>query len=318
MYFLTLSIYFVGAFIIKDSLMADKLNFFGDMVVFSAYAMQVIMSFLMLAMIFMMLPRAQVSARRINEVLDTDISMTDGEKMQGLDGVKGEVEFKNVSFSYPDAGDDVIHDISFTAHRGETVALIGATGSGKSTIINLLTNLLKPDKGNITRSCDDVRYMPDDINFPDTLTAEEIISFLGGLKKVSIEKQAELLQQVGLTDAKKMKVGQFSKGMRQRLNLAQSLMGDSALFILDEPTNGLDPYWIAQLKEMLQQQRNNNQMVLFSTHLLSLAEEIADEVILIHHGHILATGAIDTLLVQYKCQTLEQLWLQLTKQEGTQ
>lgn len=226
------------------------------------------------------------------------------------------IELHNVTKGFK--GGRGIFDISFSLKPGHITALVGSNGAGKSTIINLLTNLLKPDKGNITRSCDDVRYMPDDINFPDTLTAEEIISFLGGLKKVSIEKQAELLQQVGLTDAKKMKVGQFSKGMRQRLNLAQSLMGDSALFILDEPTNGLDPYWIAQLKEMLQQQRNNNQMVLFSTHLLSLAEEIADEVILIHHGHILATGAIDTLLVQYKCQTLEQLWLQLTKQEGTQ
>ena len=143
---------------------------------------------------------------------------------------------------------------------------------------------------------------------------EEIIKFLGGLKQVSPKKQEALLKQVGLADAKNMKVGQFSKGMRQRLNLAQSLMGDSSLYILDEPTNGLDPYWIAQVKVMLEQQRNNNQMVLFSTHLLSLAEEIADEVVLIHHGKILATGSIEGLLSEYRCQTLEQLWLQLTNQ----
>lgn len=211
-------------------------------------------------------------------------------------------------------GERGIFDVSFSLKPGHITALVGSNGAGKSTIINLLTNLLQPDEGTITRAVHDVRYMPDDISFPDTLTAQEIIKFLAGLKNVPAQKQAELLQQVGLDDAKTMKVGQFSKGMRQRLNLAQSLMGDSPLFILDEPTNGLDPYWIAQLKAMLQQQRENNQIVLFSTHLLSLAEEIADEVVLIHHGKILATGAIDILLAHYSCQSLEQLWLQLTKQ----
>lgn len=211
-------------------------------------------------------------------------------------------------------GERGIFDVSFSLKPGHITALVGSNGAGKSTIINLLTNLLQPDEGTITRAVHDVRYMPDDISFPDTLTAQEIIKFLAGLKNVPAQKQAELLQQVGLDDAKTMKVGQFSKGMRQRLNLAQSLMGDSPLFILDEPTNGLDPYWIAQLKAMLQQQRENKQIVLFSTHLLSLAEEIADEVVLIHHGKILATGPIASLLAHYSCQTLEQLWLQLTKQ----
>ena len=97
--------------------------------------------------------------------------------------------------------------------------------------------------------------MPDDIDFPDTLTAEEIIRFLGGLKKESPIRQSDLLEKVGLQEAKKLKVGQFSKGMRQRLNLAQSLMGDSTLYILDEPTNGLDPYWIANLKRMLEEEQ---------------------------------------------------------------
>lgn len=211
-----------------------------------------------------------------------------------------------------------IFDVSFSLEPGHITALVGSNGAGKSTIINLLTNLLKPDAGTIKRTFHDVRYMPDDISFPDTLTAEEIIRFLGDLKHISAEKQSELLQLVGLADAKKMKVGQFSKGMRQRLNLAQSLMGDSPLFILDEPTNGLDPYWIAQLKQMLEQQRNEDQIVLFSTHLLSLAEEIADQVILIHHGRILVTGQIAPLLQQYHCATLEQLWLQLTKQGEAQ
>lgn len=211
-----------------------------------------------------------------------------------------------------------IYDVSFELKPGRITALVGSNGAGKSTIINILINLIKPDSGKIIRATSDVRYMPDDIDFPDTLTAEEIIRFLGELKKVPLLKQSELLNKVGLQDAKTMKIGQFSKGMRQRLNFAQSLMGESELFILDEPTNGLDPYWIAHLKSVLKEERANNQIILFSTHLLSLAEEIADQVILIHHGRILATGEIHQLLQGNNCTTLEQLWLQMTRQEVQQ
>lgn len=207
-----------------------------------------------------------------------------------------------------------VFDISFDLQPGHITALVGANGAGKSTIINILTNLLKPDSGHIIRSSSDVRYMPDDIDFPDTLTAEEIIQLLGKLKKVPASAQHELLTKVGLQEAKSLKIGQFSKGMRQRLNLAQSLMGESELFILDEPTNGLDPYWIAQLKMFLKEERESKQIVLFSTHLLSLAEEIADQVILIHQGKILAAGDIEQLLEESHCMSLEQLWLQMTHQ----
>lgn len=208
-----------------------------------------------------------------------------------------------------------IFDVSFTLKPGHITALVGSNGAGKSTIINILTNLLKPDSGEIVRESQDVRYMPDDIDFPDTLTAEEIIRFLGNLKNVPVTRQQELLENVGLQEASKMKVGQFSKGMRQRLNFAQSLMGESPLYILDEPTNGLDPYWIAHLKVTLEAERNNQQIILFSTHLLSLAEEIADQVILIHNGRILAVGEIKQLLKEGDCLSLEQLWLKMTNQE---
>mgnify|MGYP002426398447 CR=1 FL=1 len=136
MYMVILSIYYVGAYLIKDAGMADKISLFGDMVVFSSYAMQVIMSFLMLAMIFMMLPRAQVSANRINEVLDTEISIKDGKINTKTNNEVGTVEFKNVSFKYPDADEYLLKDISFKANKGDTVAFIGSTGSGKSTLVN--------------------------------------------------------------------------------------------------------------------------------------------------------------------------------------
>ena len=126
MYALTLAIYFVGALIIRDANLVDKLSLFGDMIVFSSYAMQVIMSFLMLAIVFMLLPRAEVSAKRINEVLSTDISIKSGKIKKGKE--KGSVEFKNVSFKYPDAEEDILTDINFSVKKGETVAFIGSTG----------------------------------------------------------------------------------------------------------------------------------------------------------------------------------------------
>ena len=149
LYFLTLAIYFVGAYLIRDSLMADKIGLFGDMVVFSSYSMQVIMSFLMLAFVFMMCPRAQVSSERINEVLDTEITIKDGNINTDTTKEKGTVEFKNVSFKYPDGDDYILKDISFKADKGETVAFIGSTGSGKSSLINLIPRFYDVTKGEV-------------------------------------------------------------------------------------------------------------------------------------------------------------------------
>ena len=147
MHSLTLSIYFIGAILIKDSILSNKISIFGDMVVFSSYSMQVIMSFLMLAIIFMMLPRAGVSAKRINEVLDTEITIKDGNKKDGLN--TGTVEFKNVSFKYPDAEENLLENISFKIDKGETVAFIGSTGSGKSTLINLVPRFYDVTEGEV-------------------------------------------------------------------------------------------------------------------------------------------------------------------------
>jgi len=209
-----------------------------------------------------------------------------------------------------------VFDISFTLEPGKIVALVGANGAGKSTLIKLLTAQIKLDGGEIEGlEQDRLRYMPDDLTFPDTLTAYEILALLGNLKGVSKDRLQDILQKVGLTDASGMKVSQYSKGMRQRLNLAQSMLGEGDLYVLDEPTNGLDPFWIATLKQMLIDAKEAGQMVLFSTHLLSLAEEIADEVVMIHDGALLEQGEITNLLAEHKCDTLEKVWLQLTQKE---
>lgn len=209
-----------------------------------------------------------------------------------------------------------VQHISATFEKGQIVALVGANGAGKSTIIKLLTGQLTPDEGGIRGvSKENVRYMPDDLNFPDTLTAKEIMKLLANLKKVSGQVIDDILLQVGLKDKAHHRVSEYSKGMRQRLNLAQSLLGEGSLYILDEPTNGLDPFWIATLKKMLMKEKEKGTYVLFSTHLLALAEEIADEIIMLHEGEIIASGKIEHLLHENNCTSLEQLWLNKTKME---
>ena len=160
MYGLTLSIYFIGAGLIQNSVLADKITLFGNMIVFSSYAMQVIMSFLMLAMIFMIIPRAEVSAKRINEVLDTEIEIKEGSFDQDTE-VKGKVKFENVSFSYNDSKEqgkeNVLENISFEVNKGQTLAFIGATGSGKTTLLNLIVRFYDPSEGKITIDDVDVK-----------------------------------------------------------------------------------------------------------------------------------------------------------------
>lgn len=145
----TLAIYWVGAILIENADITEKMNLFSDVVVFSSYAMQVIMAFMMLVVVFILMPRATVTAKRINEVLDTESKIKNGTSKESPIGVIGEVEFKNVSFKYPDADDYVLKDISFKAHRGETIAFIGATGSGKSTLINLIPRFYDVTNGEV-------------------------------------------------------------------------------------------------------------------------------------------------------------------------
>lgn len=221
------------------------------------------------------------------------------------------VQFQKVSKVYnKNRG---IHDVSFSLEPGKITVLVGSNGAGKSTIIKILTGLLHPDNGQVVVDKQSVQYMPDDIQFPDTLKAKEILQYLATLKGITTNEQNQLLDKVGLADAKELKLGQYSKGMRQRLNLAQSLMGSGQLLILDEPTNGLDPHWIANLKSTLLERKAIGQAILFSTHLLSLAEEIGDEVIMLHHGEIILQGETQQLKDRHECKSLEEVWLKLTK-----
>ncbi len=218
------------------------------------------------------------------------------------------VEGKNLVKKYSES--QGIDDVSFTLQEGRIIALAGGNGAGKSTLIRLLIGQEKPDSGELKWvTHPSIRYMPDDVNFPPTLTVLEILQLLAGLKKIPSSEIDRVLKRVGLWEFRKQRVRQFSKGMRQRINLAQALLGDEQLLILDEPTNGLDIRWIAELKTILQEQKDCGKTILFSTHLLSFAEELADDVLLLHEGHVLKHGNIKSVLQDSKTLHLEELFM---------
>lgn len=218
------------------------------------------------------------------------------------------VEGKNLVKKY--SKEQGLLDVSFTLQEGRIIALAGGNGAGKSTLIRLLIGEEKPNSGELHWAKErSIRYMPDDVNFPPTLRAIEILQLLAGLKKISSEEIEKVLKRVGLWEYRKQRVRQFSKGMRQRLNLAQALLGHEQLLILDEPTNGLDIRWIAELKNILQEQKDAGKTILFSTHLLSFAEELADDVLMLHEGKVLKQGNIQTVLKESKTMHLEELFM---------
>ena len=262
LYFLTLSIYFIGAYLIKDAELVNKLPIFSDMIVFSSYAMQVIMSFLMLAMIFMILPRASVSAKRINEVLDTKISIKSGTIDYDTTDLKGVVEFDDVSFKYPDAEEYLINHISFKANKGETVAFIGSTGSGKSTLINLVPRFYDATEGTVKIDGVDVKklkleylhnkigYVPQKaVMFSGTVKSNIMYGDNGTNKTEEIVKEAIKVAQAEEFVLKMDKkydshIAQsgtnVSGGQKQRLSIARAIARQPEIYIFDDSFSALD------------------------------------------------------------------------------
>lgn len=222
------------------------------------------------------------------------------------------LEAKNVANVYDN--DRGLKEATFTLYSGRILALVGGNGAGKSTLIRLLTGQEKQKSGEmIWHKPQAIRYMPDDVDFPTMLTAAEILELLASLKQVDKYEQEQVLKRVSLWDVRRQQAKQFSKGMLQRLNLAQSLLGSGSLLILDEPTNGLDPFWIAQLKNMMLEEKEKGNTVIFSTHLLSFAEEIADDILVLHEGKIIVSGTITDIFLQEDATSLEEIWLKRIK-----
>lgn len=335
MHFLTLSIYFVGANLIKDSLMTDKLTLFGDMVVFSSYAMQVIMSFLMLAMIFMMFPRASVSASRINEVLDTKISIEDGTISKDVTGERGTVEFKNVSFKYPDAKEYLLRNISFKAKQGETIAFIGSTGSGKSTLINLIPRFYDATEGTVLVDGIDVKeytqeflhnkigYIPQkavmfngtvssNITYGDNgkaeLTEEQI------KKAIEVAQGREFVEKMDDQYSSHIASGgtNVSGGQKQRLAIARAIARDPEIYIFDDSFSALDYKTDAALRKALKKHTKNATSIIVAQRIGTIMN--ADKIIVLDNGVCVGMGTHKELLK--KCKVYKQIALsQLSKEE---
>ena len=332
MYMLTLVIYFIGAYLIKDAIMADKIALFGDMVVFSSYAMQIIMSFLMLAMIFMILPRAEVSASRINEVLDTNISVKDG-NVETKKKV-GTIEFKNVSFKYPDAEEYVLRNISFKANKGDTIAFIGSTGSGKSTLVNLVVRFYDVTEGEILVDGINIKdykleylykligYVPQKaVMFNGTVNSN--IAY-GDAKEVITDKAVKEAAKVAQADdfVSKMDDGyashiaqggtNVSGGQKQRLAIARAIAKNPEIYIFDDSFSALDYKTDAVLREELKKYTKDATSLIVAQRIGTIMN--ADKIIVLDNGTSVGVGTHEELLKS--CEVYKEIALsQLSKEE---
>lgn len=335
---LTLGIYWIGAALISaiavtsPAAMMERIGLFSDMVVFMQYAMQVIMAFLMLVMIFVMLPRVTVSASRVNEVLDTRARIVDGKETQGKPGMKGEIEFRDVSFRYPDADGDTIHHISFTAHHGQTVALIGATGCGKSSIINLIPRLYDATSGQVLVDGVDVRdYTQDALRSKIGFVPQKAFLFSGTVssnvgygednasgaairKAVSIAQAAEFVESpdVGYSGTVAQGGSNFSGGQKQRLSIARAVARDPEILVFDDSFSALDYKTDHALRQALREQTSGTTNIIVAQRIGTIRD--ADCILVIEDGAIVGKGTHRELMES--CKVYQEIaYSQLSKEE---
>ena len=331
---LALSIYFVGAKMIDGALMADKITLFGDMVVFSSYAMQVIMSFLMLAMIFMILPRASVSASRINEVLDTNSSIINGNLKALRTNEVGTVEFKNVSFKYPDAEEYILNNISFKANRGEVVAFIGSTGSGKSTLVNLVPRFYDATSGEVIIDGVNIKeYDLETLYNKISYVPQKAVLFNGTVKSnitygkslnsisdediVSASKVAQAYEFISKMDDKfdsHIASGgtNISGGQKQRLSIARAIARNPEIYIFDDSFSALDYKTDSDLRRALKKHTKNATCLIVAQRIGTIMH--ADKIIVLDNGKCVGIGTHKELLKS--CKVYKEIALsQLSEEE---
>ena len=335
MHGLTIGIYIIGAILISKANMMDKINLFSNMVVFTSYGMQVIAAFLMLAFTFMIVPRASVSARRINEVLESDISIVDGRRYIRDTEVKGEVEFKNVSFKYPDADEYLLKDINFRVNKGEVIAFIGSTGSGKSTLINLVPRFYDATDGEI---------LVDGINIKDyslkTLhnkigyVPQKAVLFTGtvksnvrygdnGKKEVSLSKIKEAVSIAQATDFVEKMTKKYdshiarggtnvSGGQKQRLAIARAIARDPEIYIFDDSFSALDYKTDSKLRKELKKYTKDATIMIVAQRIGTIIS--ADKIVVLDKGRCVGIGTHKELLKT--CKVYKEIALsQLSEEE---
>jgi ATP-binding cassette, subfamily B, multidrug efflux pump len=330
---ITLVIYYIGANLIDAAALASKIDIFSNMIVFTSYAMQVIMAFLMLALIFMILPRASVSAKRVNEVLDSTSSVQEGE-FSGKTDSKGKIVFKNVSFKYPDAEEYVLKDISFEASPGETVAFIGSTGSGKSTLINLIPRFYDATEGEII--IDDVNIKDYDFkNLYNKLgyVSQKAVIFDGTVKSnitfgesnskknekeiveaADIALASEFINNMDHTYNSHIASGgtNISGGQKQRLSIARAVARKPEIYIFDDSFSALDYKTDAALRKNLKKSTKDATILIVAQRIGTIMN--ADKILVLDNGKCVGMGTHKELLK--KCSVYKQIALsQLSKEE---
>ena len=335
LYVLNLSIFFVGAYLIKNAMYVDKLTIFGNMIVFSTYAMQVIMSFLMLAVTFMLLPRASVSAKRINEVLDEEITIKEGNISSDKDiKDKGIVEFKNVSFKYPDAEEYLLKNISFKANKGETIAIIGSTGSGKSTIVNLIPRFYDVTDGEVLVDGINVKdYKLDLLYNKIGYVPQKAVMFNGTVNyNISFGKSKEKVNKDKIKEAIRVAQGEdfvlnmekgydshiasggtnISGGQKQRLSMARAIARNPEIYIFDDSFSALDYKTDYNLRKELKKYTKDATNIIVAQRIGTVLQ--ADKIIVLEEGKCVGIGTHKELLKN--CDIYKQIALsQLSKEE---
>ena len=332
---LTLAVYWVGAYLINDAGMQDKLTLFSDMIVFSQYAMQVVMAFMMLVMIFVLVPRASVAAKRINEVLDTEPAIEDGAETESKAGMTGEVEFRHVSFKYPDAEKNVLEDITFTAHKGDTVAFIGSTGCGKSTVINLIPRFYDATEGEVLVDGMNVKEYTQEalrnrigyvsqkaILFSGTVAGNVAYGENGGkpagrediIDAVHTAQADEFVEK--LPDTYDGFVAQggsnLSGGQKQRLSIARAICRHPEIMIFDDSFSALDYKTDRILRKALDEKCGDTTRLIVAQRIGTIRD--ADKIIVLDEGRIAGMGTHDELMKN--CEVYRQIaFSQLSKEE---
>lgn len=332
---LSLAIYWIGAIIINNAQMGEKLGLFSDMVVFSSYATQVVMAFMMMTIIFIMLPRASVSAKRINQVLDTKKSIIDGKYDEDVNQVKGEIEFNNVSFRYPGAKEYVLKDISFKAHQGETVAIIGSTGSGKSTLINLVNRFYDVSEGEVLIDGVNIKkYKLHAIHDMIGYISQKAILFSGTIKSnvafgdngkqkvldsdvvdaIYTAQAADFVE--NLPDGYDNYVAQggsnYSGGQKQRISIARAISRRPEILIFDDSFSALDYKTDRKLRRALNDYCQDITRLIVAQRIGTIRD--ADKIIVLDDGKMAGIGSHDELMKN--CKVYQQIaYSQLSKEE---
>lgn len=332
---LPLAIYWIGAYLINKADMMSKITLFSDMVTFSSYAMQIVMAFMMMVMVFIILPRASVAAKRINEVLDTEATIEDGDKDIKDLGIRGEIEFKNVNFKYPDAEDYVLSDISFSVKKGETLAIIGATGCGKSTVINLIPRFYDVTEGEVLVDGVNVKdYKQKELRNKIGYVSQKATLFGGTVKSniaygdngkdgfmesdivdsVYVAQASEFVEKMdeGYDSYIAQGGGNLSGGQKQRLSIARAVCRHPEIFIFDDSFSALDYRTDRALRSALKKECADATKIIVAQRIGTIRD--ADKIIVLENGTIAGMGKHDELMKN--CEVYRQIaYSQLSKEE---